>query len=97
MASPPRIRLAHVDEAPALSQLCFRSKAAWGYDEAFMALARVALEVNPEQIKMGDVSVATAADGSVAGIVALRPNPTRLIWTSSLASPSGSAPVWVAR
>ena len=36
-----------------------------------MALARVALEVSPEQIAAGDVWVATAAGGSVAGIVAL--------------------------
>ena len=70
----PRIRLARVEEAPALSELCVRSKAAWGYDEAFMALARVVLEVSPEQIAAGDVWVATAADGSVAGIVALGPS-----------------------
>jgi GNAT superfamily N-acetyltransferase len=68
-----RVRLARVEEAPALSELCVRSKAAWGYDEAFMALARVALEVRPEQIAAGDVWVATAADGGVAGIVALAP------------------------
>ena len=36
-----------------------------------MALARVALEVSPEQIAAGDVWVATAAGGSVAGNVAL--------------------------
>jgi N-acetylglutamate synthase-like GNAT family acetyltransferase len=68
-----RVRLARVEEAPALSELCVRSKAAWGYDEAFMVLARVALEVRPEQIAAGDVWVATAADGGVAGIVALGP------------------------
>jgi len=69
--APSGIRLARIDEASALSALCVRSKAAWGYDEAFMALARVALEVSPEQIAAGDVWVATAAGGSVAGIVAL--------------------------
>jgi GNAT superfamily N-acetyltransferase len=74
MAAPACIRPARVDEAPALSQLCFRSKAAWGYDEAFMALARVALEVSPEQIGAGDVWVATAANGGLAGIVALGPS-----------------------
>jgi GNAT superfamily N-acetyltransferase len=68
-----RVRLARVEEAPALSELCVRSKAVWGYDEAFMALARGALEVRPEQIAAGDVWVATAADGGVAGIVALGP------------------------
>ena len=67
------IRLARIDEAPGLSELCVRSKASWGYDEAFMALARVALQVNPEQIERDDVWVATGSDGEVAGIVALGP------------------------
>ena len=39
-----------------------------------MALARTALEVRPEQIELGDVWVATAADGSIAGMVALGPS-----------------------
>jgi predicted N-acetyltransferase YhbS len=70
----PRLRLARIDEAPGLSELCVRSKASWGYDEAFMALARVVLQVNPEQIAAGDVWVATGADGEVAGVVALGPS-----------------------
>jgi GNAT superfamily N-acetyltransferase len=74
MGTPPCIRPARAEEAPALSQLCFRSKAAWGYDEAFMALARLALEVSPEQIAAGDVWVASAVDGGLAGIVALGPS-----------------------
>src|ERR1700731_3725257 len=32
------IRPARVEEAAALSDLCFRSKAVWGYDPEFMAL-----------------------------------------------------------
>jgi len=74
MGSPPCIRLARLDEASALTELCVRSKASWGYDEAFMTLARLVLVVIPEQIAAGDVWVATAADGSVAGIVALGPS-----------------------
>jgi len=74
MASPPCIRLARLEEASALSELCVRSKATWGYDEAFMALARAVLQVSPEQIATGDVWVATAADRTVAGIVALGPS-----------------------
>jgi len=68
------VRAARLEEAPGLSELCVRSKAVWGYDETFMALARAALEVRPEHIKAGDVWVATAADGSIAGIVALGPS-----------------------
>jgi GNAT superfamily N-acetyltransferase len=74
MAAPHSIRPARIEEAPALSQLCFRSKAVWGYDEAFMALARGVLQVGAEQIAAGDVWVATAADRSVAGIMALGPS-----------------------
>jgi predicted N-acetyltransferase YhbS len=69
----PCMRLARIDEAPGLSELCVRSKASWGYDAAFMALARVVLQVNPEQIAVGDVWVATGADGEVTGVVALAP------------------------
>ena len=74
MASSSCIRLARVEEALALTELCVRSKASWGYDEAFMALVRVVLVVIPEQIAAGDVWVATAADGTVAGMVALGPS-----------------------
>jgi hypothetical protein len=68
------IRTARLEEAPELSELCVRSKAVWGYDETFMALTRAALEVRPEDIDAGDVWVATAADGSIAGMVALGPS-----------------------
>jgi len=73
MAAPHSIRPARIEEAPALSKLCVRSKASWGYDEVFMALARGVLQVGAEQIAAGDVWVATAADRSVAGVVALGP------------------------
>ncbi len=68
------IRAARVEEAPELSELCVRSKAVWGYNETFMALARAALEVRLEHIDAGDVWVAIAADRSIAGIVALGPS-----------------------
>jgi GNAT superfamily N-acetyltransferase len=74
MASPPRIRLARIEEASALLELCVRSKAAWGYDEAFMALVRIAFEGMQEQVMAGDVWVATGADGEIAGMVALGPS-----------------------
>ena len=67
------IRAARLQEAPELSELCVRSKAVWGYDKTFMALARAVLEVRPEHIDAGNVWVATTADGSIAGIVALGP------------------------
>ena len=68
-----RIRPARIGEAAALSELCFRSKQVWGYDDTFMARARQALRVKPEEIAAGDVWVAAAADQSIAGVVALAP------------------------
>lgn len=65
-----RLRGALAVEAAALSTLCYRSKAVWGYDEAFMALSRTSLEVKPAQIEAGDVWVAEI-DGGVAGVVSL--------------------------
>ena len=74
MATPPCIRTARVEEAPALLELCIRSKAVWGYDEAFMALVRTALKGMQEQVAAGNVWVAASADGGVAGMVALGPS-----------------------
>ena len=53
-----------------LSALCFRSKAHWGYDDAFMAQSRNSLIVSAEQIKAGDVWAAEV-EGTVVGMVAL--------------------------
>ena len=67
------IRSARVEEAAALSDLCVRSKAVWGYDDSFMALAHGVLQVGVRQIAAGDVWVATTDDGSLAGVAALAP------------------------
>jgi GNAT superfamily N-acetyltransferase len=74
MDPSPCIRPARIEEAAALSELCIRSKAAWGYDEAFMALVRIAFEGMQEQVAAGNVWVATGADGEIAGLVALGPS-----------------------
>src|SRR5213079_3258468 len=57
----------------ALSELCFRSKQVWGYDDDFMAFCREPLRVKPEEIAAGNVWVAAAADQSIVGVVALAP------------------------
>jgi len=74
MGSPLCIRLARIEEASALLELCVRSKAAWGYDEDFMGLVRLAFEGMQEQVATGNVWVATRSDGEVAGMVALGPS-----------------------
>lgn len=69
--SPPlTVRPARAEEAAALSALCFRSKASWGYDTAFMARSRTALEVKPAAIAAGEVLVAVEGDAllGVAGV-----------------------------
>lgn len=50
MASHLSIRRARPEEAAALSDLAFRSKAHWGYDAAFMAACRADLSVSPDQL-----------------------------------------------
>jgi GNAT superfamily N-acetyltransferase len=68
----PAIRAARIGEAAALSDLCLRSKAVWGYDASFMALMPAALAVAASDIAAGNVWVAEA-EGAVAGVVALAP------------------------
>jgi hypothetical protein len=68
-----RIRPARVEEAAALSDLYFRSKAVWGHDPGSVALMPAALAVAPERIAAGDVWIATRAAGQIAGVVALAP------------------------
>jgi GNAT superfamily N-acetyltransferase len=68
---PPRIRLARMDEAGALTALCLRSKAYWGYDAAFIRLAAPALEVHTEAINEGRVFVAADADDQALAVARL--------------------------
>ncbi len=59
--STVRVRPARESEAEALSDLCLRSKAHWGYDAAFLDQCREALRVRTASIREGLVFV--AADG----------------------------------
>ncbi len=64
------VRPARSNEATALSALCFRSKAHWGYDATFMEQSRQSLTVGAKQIESGDVWLAEV-DGALAGMIAL--------------------------
>src|SRR5438552_16848480 len=68
-----RVRPARIGEAAALSELCFRSKQVWGYDDDFMAFCREPLRIKPKEIAAGNMWVAAAADQSIAGVVSLAP------------------------
>lgn len=56
------LRAALPREADALTGLCLRSKAAWGYDPAFMAACRVELTIAPQDVARSRLQV--AADGA---------------------------------
>lgn len=70
MTPATNIRPARLDEAKALTALCVRSKAHWGYDAAFMAKAMSELTIQPDWI--ADELVLVAETGGtqtgVAGI-----------------------------
>src|SRR5690349_17541085 len=64
------IRPARVEEASSLTELAMRSKAHWGYDDAFMAACRDELTIRPSFIDRVDVA---ELDGDVVGMVRLEP------------------------
>ena len=68
-----KIRAARPGEAEALSALCTRSKAHWGYDAEFMRLSATSLTVKPELIASGRVVVAEDNTGRVLGVAAVAP------------------------
>ena len=61
------LRAPHEVELPALAELCFRSKAVWGYDAAFMEACRPVLQVDPELARRGLARVAVA-DTALVGV-----------------------------
>ncbi len=59
------IRRARADETEALTELALRSKAHWGYDDAFMAACRDELTVTKRQADDGEVWVLDDQTGPV--------------------------------
>jgi GNAT superfamily N-acetyltransferase len=76
MARPPtlQVRPARAGEGAALSDLMLRSKAYWGYDDAFMAACREVLVVPEAMIAAGEVLVAEH-DGAIVGAAAVTDEP----------------------
>jgi GNAT superfamily N-acetyltransferase len=72
-----QIRRARFEEASELTALAFRSKASWGYDEAFLDASRPDLTVGEELVRSGRVFVAELDDG-IAGFASLVGDPPRL-------------------
>lgn len=68
----PAIRPARAGEAAALTALCVRSKAHWGYDAAFVRLCLPSLTVHEADIAAGRVLVAAEGCGPPLGLVEVR-------------------------
>ncbi|HVV43160.1 MAG TPA: GNAT family N-acetyltransferase [Nitrobacter sp.] len=62
------LREAHSEELAALTELCLRSKAVWGYDADFMRACRAELTLTPAALDQSHVQVAEIG-GCPAGIV----------------------------
>ncbi|HIP79625.1 MAG TPA: GNAT family N-acetyltransferase [Kiloniellaceae bacterium] len=65
-----RLRPAVESELPALSALCLRSKAVWGYDDAFIAACRQELTLTPQALRDSHLQIAEDESG-VVGVVEL--------------------------
>lgn len=63
-----KLRPPREDELAALSALCLRSKAVWGYDAAFMAACVAELTLTPADLRDTPMRVAEDDDG-IAGVV----------------------------
>lgn len=68
------VRAARPDEAESLSELASRSKAYWGYDEAFMEACRDELTVSAAEVTARRATV-TEHDGQVLGFATLEGRP----------------------
>jgi GNAT superfamily N-acetyltransferase len=66
------IRMVILSEAKPMHALAVRSKAHWGYDAAFMALAAPALQISEDRILSG-LAIAAEVDGKPVGVAALAP------------------------
>lgn len=64
------LREARPAEAYALTELCLRSKAVWGYDAGFMERCRAELTLTPDDIRANRIMVAER-DGRIVGMAQL--------------------------
>lgn len=68
-----QLRPARPDEAAILTELCLRSKAVWGYDDAFMRACRAELTLTAADCATPLIQVAADGD-NVAGVVQVTVN-----------------------
>ncbi|MEL7368219.1 MAG: GNAT family N-acetyltransferase [Myxococcota bacterium] len=63
-----KLRAPTRDELPALTDLCIRSKAHWGYNSAFLAQCRAELTLTSDELKKTKVAVAEDDLGRILGV-----------------------------
>jgi GNAT superfamily N-acetyltransferase len=73
VASDVTVRTARPGEAEALTALAVRSKAHWGYDDAFMRMSEASLTVSDADIALGRVLVAER-QGLLFGMAKVEPD-----------------------
>jgi GNAT superfamily N-acetyltransferase len=66
-----RLRDALPNELSGLDGLCLRSKAVWGYDDAFMAACRTELTLHPDELRTTHLQVAER-EMTVVGLAQLK-------------------------
>ena len=66
-----RLRDALPNELSSLDGLCLRSKAVWGYDDAFMAACRTELTLHPDELRTTHLQVAER-EMTVVGLAQLK-------------------------
>lgn len=66
-----QLRDARQNELAALSELCLRSKAVWGYDDAFMIACRAELTLRPGELQSTHIQVAER-DCTVVGLAQVK-------------------------
>ena len=66
-----QLRDARQNELPSLGELCLRSKAVWGYDDAFMAACRTELTLRPDELQSTHLQVAER-DSTVVGLAQVK-------------------------
>ncbi len=70
---PLRLRDARMDECDALSALCLRSKAHWGYDASFVEACRPYLRIEPHCVDAHHAFVALDHEDRIVGVCQIDP------------------------
>jgi GNAT superfamily N-acetyltransferase len=66
-----QLRDARQNELPSLGELCLRSKAVWGYDDAFIIACRTELTLRPDELQSTHIRVAER-DSAVVGLAQVK-------------------------